>query len=94
MSNAERVRRDFVLEGSCKRCPRSLEDVDHIFHGCEVADAVWKKFLPLTIISSLFNLNFDNLIRTNLIGQFTSNFTNYCSPLFEVILWKEQKRFQ
>lgn len=87
MCNVERVHRGFVLYGSYKRCPGHLEDLYHIFRNCDVVVIIWQKLLPLSIISSLSNLNYDNWVRTNLFGRVNCDYTNDWSALFAVILW-------
>lgn len=84
MSNVKRVRRGFVLDGSCKRCQGSFEDMDHIFRRCDVAKAVWEEFLPHNSILTLTDLIFDNWLMINLNGNVQCDFTN---DLFAVILW-------
>lgn len=86
MCNAERVKRGFIDDGSCKRCPNCLEDVDHIFRGCRIVKSIWSCFLPRNVLQVLSFYTFKDWLRNNLLGNVKCDYTSDWSALFAVIV--------
>ncbi|KAK9026496.1 hypothetical protein V6N11_039334 [Hibiscus sabdariffa] len=45
MTNVERARRGFTMDGSCPRCGAVSEDIDHLLRGCVMSVAIWSSVI-------------------------------------------------
>ncbi|KAK9029308.1 hypothetical protein V6N11_026427 [Hibiscus sabdariffa] len=88
LTNEERVRRHFTVDGSCWFCGDVWEDIDHVFRRCPLSHSVWMLLVRADRAECFFALDFKQWLFLNLTndGNFARVSLNW-NMLFGSLFW-------
>ena len=84
LTNAERFRRKFSSDPLCGICLEAMEDLDHLFRRCHIAQDVWQTLHNCGLSSTATEENFQTWLQANLKGHHVDP---QWPRKFAIILW-------